>query len=74
MDKTGITLMAFPRGNKDPQSHPSAVIPGLIYCITLSESLTHTQTHKLLTQAIPSTSNTKNPSIFIKSSKKRRKK
>lgn len=44
MDETGITLMAFPRGNKDPQSHPSAVIPGLIYCITLSKSLTHRDT------------------------------
>lgn len=46
MDETGITMKAFPRGNKDPQSHPSFQDEGLkIYCVTLNtQTLTHTQT------------------------------
>lgn len=47
MDETGITMMAFPRGNKDYKAtlQQSFQDEGLrIYCITLSKSLSLTHT------------------------------
>lgn len=74
MDETGITMMAFPRGNKDPQSHhttkQSFQDEGYTVSHSASLSFSHTQT----TYTSNAQHINQNPLILHKVKQKERKK